>query len=158
MFHLTIVTAEQTIYEGDITLLVAPAVDGEIGILKNHHPLVTKLGPGGLRVKKVDGTEELLFMSGGYLEVKNNKAIILADVIENIEAIEAEQAKEARQKAQQLVTKAVDDVERERLMKDLQIHLARERFSQLSGFARKRGGSMGSSGGKADMNFQNEQI
>lgn len=153
MFHLTIVTAEQTTYEGDITMLVAPAVDGEIGILTNHHPIVTKLGPGAMRVVKPGQQEERLFVSGGFLEVKDNKAIILADVIENVDAIQAEEAKAARQRAQQLVAKATDDVEREKLMKELQIQLARERFAQIGGFARRPGGSMG----KEEMRFENEQ-
>lgn len=155
MFHLTIVTAEQTIYEGEIISLVAPAVDGEIGILTNHHPIVTKLGPGAMRLTKEDRSEERLFVTGGYLEVKDNKAIILADVIENIEAIQAEEAKQARLKAQQLVAKATTDVERERLMQELQIQLARERFAQIGSFARRAGGSLGGSKGKSDMNFEN---
>ncbi len=139
MFHLSIVTAEQSIYEGDIEMLVAPAVDGEVGILTNHHPLVTKLGPGKMRVVKPDKSEENLFVTGGYLEVSNNNASILADVAENMDAIEAEQAKAARLKAQELLKHAKDDVSREKLEKELQIQMMRERFAAVGKFARRGG-------------------
>lgn len=139
MFHLTIVTAEKTTYEGDINMLVAPATDGEIGILTNHHPLVTKLGPGAIRIVKPDGAEDRLFTSGGYLEFNENKAILLADVIENIEAIEAEQARAARQRAQELLKHAKDDVERENLEKELRMNMIRERLAVAQFGRRPRG-------------------
>ena len=149
MFHLTIVTAEQTTYEGDITMLVAPAVDGEIGILTNHHPLVTKLGPGALRIVKPDQSEERLFTSGGYLEVNNNKVTVLAEVIENIEAIKKEEAKAARERAQKLLQTATDDLEIEKLEKEIQFQMIRERLATIGQAAHMRG--------KEEMKFENEQ-
>ncbi len=143
MFHLSIATAEQSIYEGDIESLVAPAVDGEVGILTNHHPLVTKLGPGKMHIIKTDKTEQDLFVTGGYLEVSNNNAIVLADVVEDIDAITAEQAREARSKAQELLKHAKDDVERDALMKELQIQMMREKFAAMGKFSRKMGGPRG---------------
>jgi F-type H+-transporting ATPase subunit epsilon len=160
MFHLSIVTAEQSIYEGDIQMLVAPAVDGEIGILTNHHPIVTKLGPGGIKITKADNSEELLFTSGGYLEFNENKAILLSDVIENIDAIEATEAAAARKRAQELLKNAKDDVERDRLEKELRINMVRERLAGLGGkYGRRAGGSgsRGDSRGKEEMTFENEQ-
>jgi len=152
MYKLTIVTAEQTIYEGEIEALVAPAVDGEIGILTNHRPIVTKLGPGAIKITKAGGAEERLFTSGGYFEFNENKAILLADVIENIDAIEVEEAAAARKKAQELLRHAKDDVEREKLEKELQLNMIRERLAGMSRFGKKAGG-----GGKKEMPFENEQ-
>jgi F-type H+-transporting ATPase subunit epsilon len=160
MFHLSIVTAEQTIYEGDIQMLVAPAVDGEIGILTNHHPIVTKLGPGGIKITKADNSEEMLFTSGGYLEFNENKAILLSDVIENIDAIEVTEAAAARKRAQEMLKNAKDDVERDKLEKEMQIHMVRERLAGLAGKYGKRAGGLGSRGdsrGKEEMTFENEQ-
>jgi len=137
MFHLSIVTAEGLLYSGEIEMLVAPAVDGEIGILTNHHPLVTKLGPGAMRVVKPDKTEQVLFVNGGYLEVIDNKATILADAAENIEAIEVEQAKAARQKAAEMLTHAKDDVDREKLEAELRTQMIRERLAEVSKFRKK---------------------
>jgi len=134
MFHLSIVTAEGTLYTGDIEMLVAPAVDGEIGILTNHHPLVTKLGPGAMRVVKADKSEQIVFVNGGYLEVINNRATILADAAENIEAIEAEQAKAARVRAQEMLKHAKDDVDREKLEAELKSQMIRERLAEVGKF------------------------
>ncbi len=137
MFHLSIVTAEGPLYEGDIEMLVAPSVDGEVGILTNHHPLVTKLGPGGMRVVHADKTEQLLFVNGGYLEVLNNKATILADAAENIDAIEVEQAKAARQKAAEKLKHAADDVDREKLEQELRAEMIRERLAEINKYRKK---------------------
>lgn len=137
MFHLTIVTAEETTYEGDIEMLVAPAVDGEIGILTNHRPIVTKLGPGGIKITKADGSEELLFTSGGYLEFNENKAIILSDIIENVDAITSEQAAAARARAEELLKHAKDDVEKEKLEDALRVNMARERFAETAKMRKK---------------------
>lgn len=138
MFHLTIVTPEKTIYEGDVISLVAPAVDGEIGILTNHHPLVTKLGVGGLRIKKNDGVEEVLFLNGGYLEVNNNKATVLANVLEYVEEIEKEQARQARERAQSMLKNASDDLEYEKLEKELQMHMMRERMAEIHQYRKRQ--------------------
>lgn len=137
MFNLSIVTAEGLLYQGDIEMLVAPAVDGELGILTNHHPLVTKLGPGAMRVVKTDKTEQILFVNGGYLEVLNNKATILADAAENIDAIQADQAKAAREKAAQMLRHAKDDVDREKLESELRAQMIRERLAEVNKFKKK---------------------
>lgn len=137
MFHLSIVTAEGSLYEGDIEMLVAPAVGGEIGILTNHHPLVTKLGPGGMRVVKADKSEQILFVNGGYLEVINNKATILADAAENLEGIEIEQAKAARLRAHEMLKNAKDDVDREKLEAELRTQMMRERLAEVHQFKKK---------------------
>ena len=138
MFHLTIVTAEQPVYEGEIEMLIAPAIDGEIGILTNHHPLVTKLGPGAMRVVKADKSEEILFVSGGYLEVNNNKATILADIAENIEAIELEKARDARQKAQEMLKHVKGDVDQAKLEEELRVAMMRERLADVAQYKKRK--------------------
>lgn len=137
MFNLSIVTAEGLLYQGDIEMLVAPSVDGELGILTNHHPLVTKLGPGAMRVVKTDKTEQILFVNGGYLEVLNNKATILADAAENIDAIQVDQARAAREKAAQMLKHAKDDVDREKLEAELRAEMIRERLAEVNKFRKK---------------------
>ena len=134
MFHLSIVTAEGSKYEGDIEMLVAQTVDGEIGILTNHHPLVTKLGPGAMRAVKPDKSEEILFVNGGYLEVLNNRATILADAAENIDAIMIEDARAARQRAQEMLKSAKGDVDREKLEEELRVQTMRERLAGIKDY------------------------
>ena len=138
MFHLSVVTAERTIYEGHIEMLVATTPIGEIGILTNHHPLVTKIAPGGLKLTYPDKTEEILFASGGYLEVNNNKAIMLADTVTNIEDIQIEEARAAKERAQKMLLTAKDDVEREALEAELHMQMAKERLADIAQFAKRK--------------------
>ena len=137
MFHLTIVTAEKTIYEGEIEMLIATAVNGELGILQNHQPIVTKLDPGPLRFVKADKNEDRLFIGGGYLEFSENKAIILADVAEDLDAIQLEEARAARMRAQEMLKLAKDEVEAQKLEEELRAHLMRERLAEVSKFSKK---------------------
>ena len=92
--------------------------------LTNHHPLVTKLGPGAMRVK-ADKSEEILFVSGGYLEVNNNKATILADIAENIEAIELEKQEMRDRKPGNAKTRQ-GDVDQAKLEEELRVAMMRE--------------------------------
>lgn len=77
-----ILSPEGSVYEGTPVMVVATAVDGELGILYNHAPLVTALGDGPLRLKSADGSEEKYRASGGFLEVYRNKVTVLTDKIE----------------------------------------------------------------------------
>ena len=143
MFQLSIVTAEGLVYQGEIEMLVAATVNGEIGILTNHHPLVTKLGPGAMRAVKADKSEQLLFVNGGYLEVINNKATVLADVAENMDALEVEQARAARLKAQEALTRVrtsreANEAEMAKLEEELRAQMVRERLAEVNKFKKKR--------------------
>jgi F-type H+-transporting ATPase subunit epsilon len=94
-----IVTGERVVYtEDDVDMVVAPGIDGTLGILPRHAPLITVLSSGELRVKK-GGSEQTLVVFGGFMEVTPNKVIVLADTAENIEEIDLAQAEEARNRA-----------------------------------------------------------
>ncbi len=96
-----IVTGERRIYnETDIDMVVAAGVEGLLGILPRHSPLVTPLAPGELRIKK-GGQEESLVIFGGFLEVKDGKILILADAAERTDDIDVAAAEEARRAAQE---------------------------------------------------------
>ena len=69
---LEIVTAERVVYSEDVSVLVAPGADGELGVLPGHAPLLTTLAPGEIKVTK-DGEESFIAVSGGFLEVLGNK-------------------------------------------------------------------------------------
>ena len=96
-----IVTGERRIYnETDIDMVVAAGIEGLLGILPRHSPLVTPLAPGELRIKK-GGQEESLVIFGGFLEVKDGKVLILADAAERTDEIDLASAEEARRRAQE---------------------------------------------------------
>ena len=105
MFKLSAVTPEKVVFEQDASSIIAPGMQGYLGVLTDHAPLITPLIPGLLRVKDVGGQETEYFLSGGFLEVSNNVATILADAIETPEEIDAERAKAAEQRARERLTK-----------------------------------------------------
>jgi len=98
-FRLEIVTAERMVFAGDVNEVVAWGVEGQLGILPHHAPLMTMLRPGDLLIKK-DNEEEYLVISGGFLEVRPDKVIILADACERAEEVDIARAEAARRRAE----------------------------------------------------------
>ena len=96
--RLELVTAERLLMQEDADMVIAPAADGEVGILPHHAPFLTTLRPGELRIKR-GGTEQALVVTGGFMEVLNDKVTILADAAERAEEIDVARAEEARRKA-----------------------------------------------------------
>jgi F-type H+-transporting ATPase subunit epsilon len=101
MFLLTIVTPGKIFYEEEVSSLIAPGVEGYLGVLTDHAPLITSLVPGKLTVKDLKNTEVVLAISGGFLEVLKNKVVILADAMEFARDIDLERAKKALERAKQ---------------------------------------------------------
>ncbi|MFC2026674.1 F0F1 ATP synthase subunit epsilon [Chloroflexota bacterium] len=97
--RLDIVTAEQSVYSEDVDMVIAPGVQGQLGILPHHAPLMTMLEPGELIVKR--GSEEFyMAVSGGFLEVRPDRIIVLADSVEKAEEIDIARAEEAKRRAE----------------------------------------------------------
>jgi F-type H+-transporting ATPase subunit epsilon len=109
-FKLEIVTAERLVFSEDIDALVAWGVEGQLGILPHHAPLMTMLQPGDLMIRK-DKKEEYLAISGGFLEVRPDKVIILADACERVDEIDIARAEEAKKRAQETMISAPLSVE-----------------------------------------------
>lgn len=97
---LEVVTAERLVYADEVDVVVAPGVDGEMGILPHHTPLMTMLKPGEIVFRK-DGEETIMAVSGGFLEVRPDKVVVLADAAERGEEIDIERAEAARRRAQE---------------------------------------------------------
>ena len=97
---LDIVTAERVVYSDEVDVVVAPGIEGELGILPHHAPLMTMLQPGELRVRK-GGEEFSLAISGGFLEVRPDRMIILADAAERVDEIDIARAEAAKRRAEE---------------------------------------------------------
>lgn len=97
---IDVVTAERIVYTADVDEVLAPGVQGQLGILPHHAPLMTTLQAGELIIKK-GGQEELLAISGGFIEVRPDRIIVLADQAERAEEIDAARAEEARKRAEE---------------------------------------------------------
>ena len=104
-FKLEIVTPEKLIFSGEVSGVLAWGVEGQLGILPHHAPLMTMLQPGDLVIKK-DGQEDTLTLSGGFLEVRPDKVIVLADACERAEEIDVARAEEAKKRAQEALKTA----------------------------------------------------
>ena len=98
--RLDVVTAERMVYSDSVDMVVAPGFEGQLGILPHHTPLMTALLPGELRIKK-GGEEVSLVISGGFLEVRPDKVVVLADTAERADEIDVERAEAARRRAQE---------------------------------------------------------
>lgn len=101
--HVDIVSAEASIYSGEASMLIAPGEGGELGILPEHMPLLTRIKPGTVRIQPAaGGEEEVIYVSGGMMEVQPDRVTVLADTsvrahdLDEAKAMEAERlAKEA---------------------------------------------------------------
>ena len=97
---IDIVTAERVVYSEEVDMIIAPGVEGQLGILPHHAPLMTTLQAGELRVRR-GGEEDSLAISGGFLEVRPDRVIVLADTAERAEEIDVSRAEAAKQRAEQ---------------------------------------------------------
>ncbi|HSH46858.1 MAG TPA: F0F1 ATP synthase subunit epsilon [Longimicrobiales bacterium] len=75
---VALITARSTVFEGEADMVVAPAWDGEVGILRGHAPMMALLGEGELRITR-DGTEERFLVSGGFLQVVDDVVSVLSE-------------------------------------------------------------------------------
>ena len=133
--HVEVVTAERELYNGEANLVSAPGSEGRLGILPRHAALLTTLAPGDLRIE-LNGAEEPLFVSGGFLEVSDDNVTVLADTAEHAEEIDQARAAEARRRAQERLAQAQSNIERAELQAALERAIARLRVAEL---ARRRG-------------------
>ena len=101
-YPLRVVSVERSLFEGDVEFMIANGADGELGVLARHAPLMTILKPGPLRIQETyGGTEQVLFVGGGFLEVLPDRVTVLADVAEHADEISIAAAEEARRRAQE---------------------------------------------------------
>ncbi len=100
--HLDIVTLERVVVSEDVDYVSAPGIDGVLGILPRHEPLLMTLTIGELRYKKGD-QEEAFAIGGGFMEVRPDHVTVLADTAEQADEIDAARAEEARKRAEELL-------------------------------------------------------
>ena len=126
---LDIVTAERMVYSEEVDVVVAPGVEGQLGILPKHAPLMTILGAGELLIRK--GREEVyLAITGGFLEVRPDRVIVLADTAERADEIDLARAEEAKRRARERLTRPVPGVDSARAEVALRRSLVRLRVGE----------------------------
>jgi len=108
--RLEVVTAERLVFADEVNGVVAWGVEGQLGILPHHAPLMTMLQPGDLVIKR-DNEEEYLALSGGFLEVRPDKVIILADACERAEEIDIARAEAAKCRAEETLKERPPEID-----------------------------------------------
>ena len=127
---LQIITPERIVFdENDVESLTVPGADGELTILPQHAALMTALKPGPVVMRR--GGEEIdLALSGGFMEVRDDKIILLADTAERSDEIDAARAEEARKRAQEQIAERATDIDFARAFAALERAQARLRVSE----------------------------
>jgi F-type H+-transporting ATPase subunit epsilon len=123
---LEIVTAERQVFSEDVTTIIAEGIDGQMTILPKHAPLITMLAPGELVIRK-DGEEMYMSISGGFLEVRPEKVIVLADACERSDEIDLERAREAKKRAEDRLKNLTTEIDQSRAEAALRRSMARLR-------------------------------
>ncbi len=124
-----IITAERVVYSDEVDVVVAPGIEGELAILPHHAPLMTMLQTGELQVRK-DGEETSMFVSGGFLEVRGDKVVVLADVAERSDEVDISRAEEARRRAEELLRERHPEADLSRAEAALRRSLTRLRVAE----------------------------
>jgi F-type H+-transporting ATPase subunit epsilon len=127
---LRVVSVERSLFEGDVDFIVAVGIEGELGILPKHAPLMTILKPGTLKITQ-GSEEQLLFVGGGFLEVLPDRVTVLADVAEHAEEISLERAEEARKRAQEKLAGTLTTAEESEFQQALAMAEARLRLARM---------------------------
>ena len=109
--HVNIVSAEAEIFSGLATMVFAPGVMGELGIMPRHAPLLTKIKPGEVRIRTEGGEEESFYVSGGMLEVQPNLVTVLADTAARAKDLDEAAALAAKQRAEQALKDKKGDID-----------------------------------------------
>lgn len=129
---VSVVTAEQRILEDEFDMVIAPGVEGVLGILPRHAPLLTALQAGELRLKK-GNSEIVLAVTGGFLEVRPDQVTVLADAAERAEEINLARAEEAVKRAQERMSHRTQDLDLERAVAAMRRAQVRVKVARRSG-------------------------
>ncbi|QJD29054.1 F0F1 ATP synthase subunit epsilon [Methylococcus geothermalis] len=128
LLRVEIVDVCRNIFSGPCRRVVAPAADGEVGILPRHTPFLTQLRPGEIRLQTESGEEQYFYLSGGYMEVQHWEVSILADQVLRSEEIDREAALEAKRGAERVLRENRIPSERDRAYLELLKALAQLRL------------------------------
>ena len=132
--HVDIVSAEQQIFSGEAEMVIAPGEGGELGIMPEHTPLLTRIKPGTVRIQNDGRDDEVIYVSGGMMEVQPDRVTVLADTSVRAHDLDEAKAMEAERLAREALTNRSGAME----IAKAQAELA-EAAAQLSAIRRLRG-------------------
>ena len=130
--NLNVVSAEESLFVGRIESLQITGSEGELGIMPGHAPLLASLKPGMARIVKHGGEEEVIYLSGGMLEVQPNNVTVLADVATRADDLDEQAALDAKQRAEDHINAQSADVDYAEVAKELARAVAQLRVIQAT--------------------------
>ncbi len=132
--HVDVVSAEESIFSGEASVVSLPGEVGELGILPKHAPLITRIKPGAVRIVRADNKEvEFVFVAGGILEVQPDRVTVLADTAIRGKDLDEAKANEAKRLAEEAVQNAKGDLDLAKAQSELT-----EMVAQLAAIRRLR--------------------
>ncbi|MDD4170764.1 MAG: F0F1 ATP synthase subunit epsilon [Syntrophomonas sp.] len=129
-FMLEIVTPEDRLLKDEIQFVVVPEINGELGVLRNHAPLIAALDIGVLRYTDPNGAIKKMAVSGGFMEVMDNEARILAETAEHGSKIDVLRAKAAKERAEARIAAKAAETDMKRAELALYRSIARIRAAE----------------------------
>jgi F-type H+-transporting ATPase subunit epsilon len=105
---LEIVTPERQVFSEQVDSVVCPGIEGELGVLPHHAPLLTTLGVGELRIRR-GGDVEYFAIAGGFLQVRPDKVVVMAETADMASEIDLEKAEEARREAERALAEGFEE-------------------------------------------------
>lgn len=109
--HLDVVSAEKSLFSGRVSHLSVSGQEGELGILPGHTPLLTPIKPGMVQLVTQSGGEEVIYVSGGFLEVQPGGVTVLADTAIRGQDIDQAKAEEAKKAAEEQMSNPAKDID-----------------------------------------------
>ncbi|MGB7182682.1 MAG: F0F1 ATP synthase subunit epsilon [Burkholderiaceae bacterium] len=106
-----VVSAEESIFEGEAEFVALPGESGELGIYPQHAPLLTRIKPGTVLIRLPGGVEETVFVAGGMLEIQPNRITVLADTAIRAKDLDEKKALEAQKEAEEAMANASSDID-----------------------------------------------
>lgn len=131
-FHLDIVSAEKNLFSGTVESFMVTGSEGELGIYPGHTPLLSAIKPGMVRLVKQHGHEEIIYVSGGMLEVQPGTATVLADTAIRGEDLDTAKAEEAKRKAEEHIQNQHNDIDFAQAASELAKAMAQLRVIELT--------------------------
>ncbi len=118
--HVDVVSAEESIFSGEASVVSLPGEVGELGILPKHAPLITRIKPGAVRIQRADNDqEEFVFVAGGILEVQPHRVTVLADTAIRGKDLDEAKATEAKKLAEEALRNAKDKLDQAAIQNEL---------------------------------------
>ncbi|WP_159566237.1 F0F1 ATP synthase subunit epsilon [Budvicia diplopodorum] len=131
-FHLDVVSAENNMFSGEVQKIQVTGSEGELGIFPQHTPLLTAIKPGLIRIVKVNGDEEFIYLSGGILEVQPTIVTVLSDTAIRGQDLDEARAMESKRKAEEHIRNSHGDVDYAQASAELSKAIAKLRVIELT--------------------------